>query len=143
MAEQENKQIVQAAYAAFGRGDIQSILSQLSDDVDWFLPGSPEILPAAGRRQGHEQVAQFFSTLNETMEFTSFEPQEFIAQGDKVVVLGKSSARIKTNGNTIESDWVHVHTVRDGKIVNFHEYYDTAAFNEAFGGPAAQAAQAT
>ena len=143
MTEQENKQIVQDAYAAFGRGDVKGILNQLSDNVEWFLPGSPEILPAAGRRQGHEQVAQFFSTIDETMEFANFTPEEFIAQGDKVVVIGRSSGRIKTTGKPIESDWVHVHTVRDGKIVSFREYYDTAAFNEAFSGPATQAAQAT
>lgn len=143
MAEQENVQVVKDAYAAFGRGDVEGLLNRFSDDIEWFLPGSPETIPIAGRRQGREQVAQFFSTLDETTEFTNFEPQEFIAQGDKVVVLGRSSARVKVNGNTVDGEWVHVHTVRDGKIVNFREYYDTAAAVEAYGGGATQAAQAS
>jgi len=132
MAEQENVRIIQEAYEAFKRGDIQALLNIFTDDVEWFVSGPSDIIPTAGRRQGRDQVAQFFATINDTEDIEQFEAHEFIAQGDKVVVLGHYRSRVKATGRTAESDWVHVHTLRDGKLVNFREYFDTAAVAEAY-----------
>lgn len=143
MAEQENVRIVQEAYESFKRGDIQALLGTLADDIEWTTPGPTNTLPLAGQRRGREQVAEFFSLLDETQESQHFEPKEFIAQGDTVVVLGNYRWRVKSTGRTIESDWVHVFTVRDGKTMNFREYFDTAAAVEAQRTTTAQTAQAT
>lgn len=35
MSDAGNLEIVTAAYAAFGRGDVAAILALLSDEVDW------------------------------------------------------------------------------------------------------------
>ena len=64
MSEQENAKLVQDLYAAFGRGDIPTILKALSSDVQWFNSGSSGI-PYAGKRQGVDQVAQFFQALSD------------------------------------------------------------------------------
>jgi ketosteroid isomerase-like protein len=52
-----NKQVVSELYAAFGRGDIVSLLALVAEDVDWRLPGtvphysgsykSPAVWPAS------------------------------------------------------------------------------------------------
>jgi len=133
MSEQDNVKVVKQAYEAFKRGDIQGVLNTMSEDVDWFSPGPSDVVPTAGRRHGREQVAKFFSTLESTEEIQQFEPQDFIAQGDKVVVTGRYRARIKPTGKTVESDWVHIHGFRGGKIVTFREFLDTAAAVEAYG----------
>ncbi|HEX8845339.1 MAG TPA: nuclear transport factor 2 family protein [Pyrinomonadaceae bacterium] len=143
MSEQENVQIVKEAYAAFMRGDIPAILNTLADSVVWFLPGPTDVIPVAGERRGREQVEEFFSILDETQEAQQFEPQEFIAQAEKVVVQGHYRWRIKSTGREAASDWVHVFTFRDGKVVEFREYYDTAAVAEAYRETSAQAAQTT
>lgn len=143
MAEQENVRIVQEAYAAFGRGDIPAVLNVFADDMEYFVPGPTDIIPTAGQRRDPEQVAQLFATINETEEVQQFEPQEFIAQGDMVVVLGHSRARVKSTGRTLEGDWVDVITLRDGKAVRYRHYYDTAAAVEAFRATPSQAAKAT
>ena len=140
MSEQENTQIVKDAYAAFKRGDIPTILNMLADDVKWFLPGPTDIIPVAGERHGREQVGQFFSALDQNQEAKEFEPQEFVAQGDKVVVLGHYVWRIKANGREYGSDWAHVFTLRDGKVVKFQEYYDTGTCADAFRTASAQTA---
>jgi ketosteroid isomerase-like protein len=54
MSAQENVQVVQRAYAAFSRGDIPALLNTLTEDVEWFIPGPPQILPYAGQRRGRE-----------------------------------------------------------------------------------------
>jgi ketosteroid isomerase-like protein len=140
MSEQDNIQIVKEAYAAFKSGDIQAVLDKLSDDVVWSLPGPTDILPVSGERRGREQVGQFFSALDENQEARQFEPQEFVAQGEKVVVLGQYRWLVKKTGREFASDWAHVFTVRDGKVVGFQEYYDTNVCVEAYRSAAAQTA---
>lgn len=140
MSEQDNTQIVKDAYASFKRGDIESILTALTEDVTWTLPGPTDIIPFAGERRGRDEVGQFFSALAENQEPLEFEPQQFVAQGDKVVALGQYRWRIKSTGRETASDWAHVFTVRDGKIAGFQEYYDTADCVNAYRAASAQTA---
>ena len=84
-------------------------------------------MPTAGIRHGREQVAQFFKALDQVFEIQRFEPKQFIAQGEHVVVLGDDTAKIKTTGKVLTEEWAHAFTIRDGKIAVFREYIDTAA----------------
>ena len=126
MSEQDNVRAVQAMFAAFGRGDIPAVLDALTDDVEWRLAGPTEVT-YAGTRRGRDQVAEFFKVLGQASEFEVFEPQEYIAQGDKVVVLGHERQRVRATGQVAENDWAMVFTLRDGKIAKFRNYEDTAA----------------
>jgi hypothetical protein len=130
MNEQANRQLVQQAYQSVKAGDVQSLLNSLVEDVRWQLP-EMENVPFAGTWHGREQVGQFFSIVAQTQDVVEFEPEEFIAQGDKVVVLGRFSQRVKSTVRVSASDWVHVWTVKDGKVTHFREYVDTAAVSRA------------
>ena len=124
---QQNIDVVQSGYAAFGRGDIPGLLALLDASVEWKTPGTLD-LPTAGTRRGHAEVAAFFGTLNEIIDFEHFEPQTFLADGDRVVVFGIDRLKVKGgSGKSLSEDWCHVFTVRGGKIVAFQEYIDTAA----------------
>lgn len=59
-------------------------------------------------------------------------PKEFIAEGDKVVVVGEASWLAKPTGRSFDSPRVHVLTLRDGKIARFEAYNDTAPAERAF-----------
>jgi ketosteroid isomerase-like protein len=143
MSEQENVRTVREAYSSFQNGDIDGVLRVLADDVEWITPGPPELMPVAGKRRGRQEVAEFFSTLNEQEDVESFEIQEYIAQGDKVVALIKYRGRVKATGRTVEADLVHVFTFDRGKVKRFREYFDTAAVLDAYQTPkAAKAAKA-
>ena len=131
MSEQENVAVVRGAYENFKGGDIRALLDSLTDEVDWHLP-EMESVPFAGGRNGRERVGDFFSDLADSQEVISFEPREFVAQGDKVVALGTYRWRVKKNGREYGSDFAHVFTVRDGKIAAFHEYMDSAAATAAY-----------
>ena len=125
---QENIGLVQKGYDAFGRGDINGLLSLLDANVEWTSPGASD-LPTAGTRRGLAQVGEFFKTVGEIFEFESFEPQTFIADGDRVVVLGVDQIKVKGgSGKQLKESWCHVFTIRNGKISAFQEYIDTAAF---------------
>jgi ketosteroid isomerase-like protein len=125
MSTEESLRIVKEGYAAFGRGDIQGLLGLLAEDVEWQIPG--EGLPLSGTYRGHGGVGQFFQKLAQDSEILAFEPREFVAQDDKVVVLGWERFKIRATNRTVEVNWVMAFTVRGGKIAAFREFADTQA----------------
>lgn len=132
MSEQSNIELVQRAYAAFGRGDIPGVLDTMGQDVDWYIPG-PASIPTVGRRRGLSAVGEFFQTLGESQSVESFEPRTFFSNDDMVVVLGHYRWTVRATGRPVECDWVHIFTITNGKISSFKEITDTAAFLEAYG----------
>jgi ketosteroid isomerase-like protein len=126
MTEQNNRALVQRGYDAFGRGDIETLLSLLDENIEWASSGPPD-LPTSGRRRGRQQVAEFFQAVDGLTEIQRFEPHTFVSEGDRVVVLGNATERLKATGKVLESDWAHAFTIKNGKIVAFQEYIDTAA----------------
>jgi len=125
MNEQQNVEIVKRGYEAFGRGDINVVLELCEEEVEWASSG-PSEMPTAGIRRGRDQVAQFFKAVDQVFEIQRFEPKQFIAQGDQVVVLGVDTAKIKGTGKVLTEEWAHAFTIRNGKIATFREYIDTA-----------------
>ena len=135
MNEQENVQVVQKLFAAFGQANIPSALDILAEDVDWQSPvrrSPPSEISWAKPRHGRAEVANFFRELSEKMQIELMETLEFTAQGDRVVVEGRNRGRVRSTGRTYEHDWVMVFTVRGGKIVTHRHYYDTADILVAF-----------
>ena len=132
MSEQEGVKLVQQFYAAFTRGDIDGVVSTLADDVTWVIPGPQDIVPIAGRRQGHEQVVQAIAKFAEMQAAEQFELRGFVAQGDKVIALGHYRFRVKSTGHSYESNFVHAFTIQKGKVSHFEEYLDTHAWAAAY-----------
>ena len=126
-----NTATIQQAYNNFKTGNIQGLLDQLSDSITWQLP-EIEGVPVAGKRNGRDGVKEFFTTLSRDQDVIEFEPREFVAQGDKVISLGHYKWRVKDTGREYASDFVHIFTVRDGKIAAFREHFDTAVAAAAY-----------
>jgi uncharacterized protein len=123
---------IQSLYAAFGRGDVKTILDGLDPAVDWRSNADPKNIPWGGRRQGLAGATTFFQALDENLDFEAFEPSEFHAAGDTVTVVGRTRARGKKGGRGVfDSEWVHIFTVTNGKVARFREYYDTVALERA------------
>jgi ketosteroid isomerase-like protein len=126
--------LIQSLYAAFGRGEIAKIIAALAPDVTWEVVGRSSDHPLAGKRQGAAAVQEFFDTLAKIQEATDFSPREFHAADGRVFVLGHYGWKFRNTGRTVETDWIHVFTVKDGKVVQFREFTDTAKFAEAYRG---------
>jgi ketosteroid isomerase-like protein len=131
MSEQENLKVVRSLFECFGRGDVPALLGLLDGDVDWHIKGPAEV-PYFGPRRGHEGALDFFGKLGTSVEFENFAPQEFLAGGDNVVVVGTERGRVRATGKSFDNDWAMVFTLRDGKITKFRSHEDTAAVAEAF-----------
>jgi len=130
MSVQKNVQIVKDGFAAYGRGDMQGLLALFADDIEWIVPG--EGWPLAGIYRGQAGVADFVQKISEMLEISSFEPREFVAEGDRVLVVGFDRGRVRTTNRTFENNWVIAFTVRNGKVTNAREYFDTLALARGF-----------
>jgi uncharacterized protein len=125
---QENVQIVKDFFAAMG-GDKQGLLALSAEDIEWIIPG--EDWPLAGTHRGHAGVADLLQKAKETVETSYPKPPEFIAQGDRVMVIGVATGKIKATNKPFKDDWVFDITVRNGKVTNIREYVDTQALARA------------
>lgn len=126
-----NISLVQSIYTAFGRGDIATIVGTMAPDVVWTTHGRPTDHPAMGTATGPAGVQKFFGIVADMQTPTVFSPREFHASGDKVFVLGHYAWTMRKSGKTVASEWVHVFTIKDGKVARFDEFTDTAQFAEA------------
>src|SRR5580692_2402953 len=130
MSIEENVQVVKDFFAALGSGDKQRLLALVAEDIEWIIPGKD--WPLAGTRRGHAGLADLLETASKTME-TSTEPREFVAQGDRVLVVGFVRGKVKATNKAFEDDWIFAITVRDGKLTSIREYVDTQALARAAG----------
>ena len=128
MSNEKNIQTVKDFFAAIGRGDKERLLALVAEDIEWIIPG--EDWPLAGTRHGHAGLADLFETASKSIE-TSTEPREFIAQGDKVLVIGFAKGKIKATNKAFEDHFVFAITIQNGKLTNIREYIDTQALARA------------
>jgi ketosteroid isomerase-like protein len=129
MSLEQNVQIVKDFLAALGRRDKEGLLALADVDIEWIIPG--ENWPLAGTYCGHAGLEKLLEKANDTMETSFPEPPEFIAHGDRVVVVGIATGRIKATNKQWEDHWVFDIIVRDGKLTKVREYVDTQALARA------------
>ncbi|MGE8101310.1 nuclear transport factor 2 family protein [Pseudomonas fluorescens] len=129
MSNQENIQIVKDFFAAMGGGDRQGLLALSAEDIEWIIPG--EGWPLAGTHRGHAGLANVLQKASAEMEVSSPQPPEFVAQGDRVLVVGFATGKVKATNRTFEDHFVFAITVRNGKLTNIREYVDTQALARA------------
>jgi ketosteroid isomerase-like protein len=129
MSTEKNVQIVKSFLAALGRRDKQDLLALSAEDIEWIIPG--EDWPLAGTHRGHAGLENLLQKADETVETSFPEPPEFVAQGDRVLVVGVATGKIKATNRAFNDDWVFAITVRDRKVTNIREYVDTQALARA------------
>src|SRR5471032_1850959 len=120
-------QVVKAFFAAMGRGDKPGLLALSTKDIEWIIPG--EDWPLAGTFRGHAGLADLLRKSE--LLVTSTEILEFIAQGNRVLVIGFAKGKIIATNKTFEDNWVFAITVQKGKLTNIREYIDTQALARA------------
>lgn len=128
MSIERNIQTVKDFFAAIGRGDRLALLTLVAEDIKWIIPG--EDWPLAGTYRGHAGLADLLDTASRSME-TSMEPREFVAQADRVLVIGFASGKVKATNKPFEDDWIFAITVQDGRLTCIQEYIDTQALARA------------
>jgi ketosteroid isomerase-like protein len=122
MGAQENKQAAQDAYAAFSKGDADGAMRNIDDSVHWTVRGDNAL---TGTYDGKQAVGELWGRFL-SKDFRT-EPHEFIADGDKVVVL----TTVELEGEAVESADVLTYN-GGGKLVAFDTRADAAVANRVF-----------
>ncbi|AVP95985.1 hypothetical protein C7S18_01715 [Ahniella affigens] len=118
---------VQAIYAAFGRGDVDFILSQLSDDIEWEYDAPDSDVPWLQPRRGKDGAQRFFQELGNTMDIQSFQVTRILGDAQLAVGLVDIAFVVKRTGKRVqERDEVHLwHFDANGKVSRFRHRIDT------------------
>jgi ketosteroid isomerase-like protein len=120
MKESYNIELVRQGYEAFSRGDLPKLLSIFSRDIEWDMP-SIEGAPFTGKRHGIAAVGECFRLMDECQEAREMTPDEYIGQGDRVIVLGHCTFYVKATGREFSSDFCHLFRIDGDKVVSFKE----------------------
>lgn len=128
MSDLVNK--IKEIYAAFGRGDIDTILANVADDVSWEFE-APASLSWAGIRRSRQEAAGFFAGIATEHADPNLEMTEFFSTEDAVAAFGRYQATVKASGVRVDTPVAHYFKFRDGKIVRYVNVTNSAAFVEA------------
>lgn len=122
MTPQENKQKAEAAYRAFGEGDAAGAMQNIDEAVVWTARGESSL---SGTYRGKGEVGELWAKLAEKGLRT--EPHDFIADGDKVVVL----TTVTLDGESDEAADILTYN-SEGKLIAFDQIGDPAIANRVF-----------
>lgn len=127
-----NVEVIRDLYERYALGDgPDCVLDRLTDDVLWRSVGPPDRLPFARPRRGRDEVRAYFRDLDQDWEMISYKVNELIGQRDRVVVLAEACFCHRETGKLVATSKADVFRLRDGKIAEFCEFYDSAAAVEA------------
>ena len=111
---------VEKMFAAFGSGDLDKFRETVSEDTVWIYHGTQEIPKAT--YEGKDRATTFIRNILTKTEVLRFEPQEFICEGNRVVVTGEEHQRVKATGKELKQKWVQVYTVENSLITRMEEF---------------------
>lgn len=128
---QENVNTVHGMYEAFGKGDIPSVIAALDPEVEWweaenfiYADNNPYVGPNA-------VLEGVFMRIGSEWDGFTVSPKEVLNAGDTVIGQGYYSGTYKKSGRQVRAQFAHFFSFRDGKVIKFQQYTDTAQFKEA------------
>lgn len=122
----ENIARMQSLYAAYAAGNRTAFNALLAEDVRWYS-GGPAELPWTGLREGREAVFEYFRVLEREAVVESYTPEHSICDDDWLILLGTLRVRLGDKDEPRDYPKVDVLRFRNGQIVEFREFYDTAS----------------
>jgi len=128
---QENVQIVSGMYDAFAKGDVEAVLAQMDQGIEWneaedfpYADGNPYVGPQAILEGVLARLVTDWGGFTVT-------PEALLDAGDRVVGTGTYTGTYNATGREIRAQFAHVWGVRVGKVVSFQQYTDTKQFADA------------
>jgi uncharacterized protein len=132
MAE-NNVQLMKSLYAAFAKGDAGTVFATFDPQIVWteaenfaYADGNPYV--------GAQRIGEgIFGRLATEWDGFAVIPEQFIGEGNTVVSTGRYRGTYKATGVPVDAQFVHVWTIRNGKVATFQQYTDTLQFARAMG----------
>lgn len=129
---QTTREVIDAFFARFGAGDLPGLIDLFADEVDFSVPGAPQV-PWTGTRTRKDEVEAFFTTLGKELgpaeEFTL---TTTVIQDDHAVVTGRARFTVLATGKPFVNEFALHFTVTNGKITRYHMYENSYAISTAY-----------
>jgi ketosteroid isomerase-like protein len=123
---------IQRLYAAYGRGDLDGVLAELADDVDWAAEAASTSVPWYGAHAGKDEVPRFFKEIASNVDISNFELVSIAANATDVMVIVRWAFTVGATGKPAAMTMQHWWRFADGKIVFFRGAEDTEQSAAAF-----------
>lgn len=120
-----NVEAVQRLYAAVGRGDVDAILEELDDEVDWAAEAASTSAPWYGNYRGKAEVPRFFEALAKTIDIDEFSPVTYTWNDTDVMVPVRFAYTVRATGKTTSMTMQHWWRLAGAKIVFFRGAEDS------------------
>jgi len=122
---QQNVELVRSLYAAFAKGDVPTVLGAFTPDAEWreadnfiYAGGNPYV--------GAEAILQgVFMRIGTEWNSFAANPVQFLDAGETVISTGRYTGVYKASGKSIDAQFAHFWTLRDGRVTRFQQYADT------------------
>jgi len=122
----DNTQTVEKVYEGFAAGDMDKVMSVMADELVWKEAEGNPYADKNPYRGPDAVLVGLFARLGSEWDGFSATPTEYVTQNDRVVVFGRYGGTFLATGKPQDVPFVHDWTIRDGKIVGFQQYTNTA-----------------
>jgi ketosteroid isomerase-like protein len=123
---------VQRLYAAVFSNDIDAVLDELADDVDWAAEAASTTVPWYGRYRSKGEVPRFFKELGTNVDITEFTQVAYGTNDTDVMAIIRFAYTVKSTGKSTAMYMQHWWRFADGKIVFFRGSEDSEQSAAAF-----------
>ena len=125
MTENPARSIVEAFYKAYAAGDIATCATLIHDDIDWIIYGPLQVFPFTGPRRGKQAALETLAAIAKDFALERYVPEALIVEGDRAAVLSNAAFKQLSTARTISVRLADFLRLRDGKIIELREVFDT------------------
>jgi uncharacterized protein len=123
MAADQNKELVVKTWQAFIKGDVDTALANMSDEISWVIPGN--LQGVSGLKRGKQAVREFGSNVGRAFpQGLNSEISKVHAAGDDTVIVELTNHGKAANGKDYRNEYCFVFELESGKIRRVREYVD-------------------
>ena len=124
-----NLEVIKAHYAGSDTKDLAAMLAPLTPTTRWTEMAG---FPCAGTFIGPDAVVEnVFMALGAAWDGYTLKVDRLIDGGDTIVGVGTYTGTYKKTGKSMTARVTHVWDMKDGKVVQFEQFTDTALVADA------------
>jgi hypothetical protein len=108
-----NADLVRQGFEALRDGDVEALMPLVHPEFELTTP--PNLAAEPDTYRGPDGLRRYFESFYEAMDQVTFEPDDFIEVGERVVVPSTLRTRGRTTGIETSQRVVQIWDIKDGK----------------------------
>ncbi len=136
----KNFDIVKTFFEAGSTGDMDAARVVLADNIEWIEPDVPGLWFSGVHRGADTALREVVKPTFEHIDDFGIAIDEYLDAGDDIVALGRFLGKGKETGKKLDIPVCFVCKIKDGKIIRFRAYHNTALWLDVVGMPMRKAA---